>query len=88
MRSVPDGFHNCAIRDTGEVVCWGYDESGQSRPPGGTFASVSAGDFHTCGVRDTGAVECWGDDRGGKSRPPLGTFTTVSAGAGPHLRDP
>ena len=57
--------HTCALRDTGEVECWGRDIEGQSRPPAGTFTSVSAGWYHTCALRDAGEVECWGSDWGG-----------------------
>ena len=73
------GRHTCAIRRTGEVVCWGYNEHGESVAPTGTFISVSAGYQHTCGVRDTGEMACWGDDSLGQSTPPAGTFASVSA---------
>ena len=76
------GGQTCAIRDTGEVRCWGNDYRGRASPPAGTFASVSAGSSHTCGIRDTGEVRCWGSDNEGQSRPPTGTFTSVSAGSG------
>ena len=59
-RSVSGGIHMCGIRDTGEVACWGRDDSGQSTPPAGTFNSVSVATHYTCGVRDTGEVACWG----------------------------
>ena len=41
-------------------MCWGYDESGETRAPGGEFRAVSAGSGHTCGVRTDGSAECWG----------------------------
>ena len=74
------GRHTCAIRRTGEMVCWGYNEHGESVPPTGTFLSVSAGYGHTCAVRDTGELACWGSDRLGQSSPPAGTFVSVSTG--------
>ena len=48
------------VRTDGSVECWGNDRFGESTPPSGEFASVSAGDGHTCGVRTDGSVECWG----------------------------
>ena len=79
--------HTCGIRDTGEVECWGEDTDGQSRPPTGTFTSLSTASVasshmgnYTCGIRDTGTVECWGSDRQGAAMPPPGAFTSVSAG--------
>ena len=59
---------------------------GQAAPPGGPFASVSAGSSHTCGVKTDGAVECWGSNEDfdgnivGQAAPPGGSFTSVSAG--------
>jgi hypothetical protein len=74
--------HNCRIRDTGTVVCWGSNVSGQTTAPAGTFAAVSAGDYHTCGVRTTGTIACWGNSGNGETTPPPGLFTSVSAGNG------
>ena len=95
-------FHTCGIIrsndsfESGSVKCWGDwgdDKYGQSTPPGGTFAQISAGWRHTCGLRvpredrvwtrgsaEWGSVECWGDDKYGQSTPPGGTFTQISAG--------
>ena len=56
-RSVSAGnFHTCAVRESGEVDCWGDDEV----PPAGTFLSISVGWFHGCGVRESGEIACWG----------------------------
>ena len=76
--------HTCGVRDDGSVACWGLDDNGESTPPEGEFASVSAGcntlGGHSCGVRDDGSVACWGNDRDGESTPPEGEFASVSAG--------
>ena len=70
--------HICGVKTDGSVVCWGDDRERQARPPGGSFASVSAGDgSHTCGVKTDGSVVCWGFP---DVAPPDGSFASVSAG--------
>ena len=77
--------HTCAIRSSGKIVCWGWNEGwdgyvGQSDPPPGTFTAVSAGNLHTCGLRTSGAIECWGDVAAIEDNPPTGSYTAISAG--------
>ena len=50
-RSARGEFHNCGVKTGGALECWGRDDDGEATPPGGTFASVSAGGYHTCGVK-------------------------------------
>jgi alpha-tubulin suppressor-like RCC1 family protein len=66
--------HTCARRTSGQVVCWGYNDSGQVGD--GTFdndrstptpvvglmnaVEVSNGASHTCARRSSGEVACWG----------------------------
>lgn len=67
--------HTCAIRTTGNLYCWGYDEVGQlglgdvsshhyipTEVAGHAtdWASVSTGGGHTCAVKTTGRAYCWG----------------------------
>lgn len=66
--------HTCALRATGEVSCWGDDESGQLGnsamartqmcPVGVTgltdVVQIAAGGEHTCALQASGAVSCWG----------------------------
>ncbi|HJL17471.1 MAG TPA: hypothetical protein RMH99_17510 [Sandaracinaceae bacterium LLY-WYZ-13_1] len=66
--------HACAIRDGGELYCWGDDTWDQLGPgvagdyaaspvrvlPERTWVDVGAGSGHTCALDDTGRVWCWG----------------------------
>ncbi len=65
--------HTCAIRQGGEVVCWGSNTNGQlgigtttSTPSPATVLNlsdgvlVSAGANHTCVIRQSDEVACWG----------------------------
>lgn len=70
--------HACAVRRTGDVVCWGSAGAGQvgsgsvpadasiPRPTpvvGMTGAlDVSTGGDHSCATTRTGAVQCWGNN--------------------------
>ena len=76
------GFYDdeiCALRVSGDVVCWN-NGSATHEPPGGTFVAVDAGATATCGLRPDGEVECWGFDAAdGRPRPldwdpPAGPF--------------
>ena len=86
FRAVSAGSaHTCAIRTSGAIECWGWNDYGQSRAPAGSFTAVSVGWKHTCAIRDTGEIECWGSNYFGsnyfgQSDPPEGKFTAVSAG--------
>ncbi len=75
----------CAVRASGQVVCWGNNSSGQMadgtttsarRPvviPGIDDAvAVGAGFSHACAARASGRVTCWGSNRHGE----LGRGTT------------
>ncbi len=78
----------CAVRATGQVVCWGNNSFGQMadgttttarRPvviPGIDDAiAVGAGFSHACAARASGRVTCWGSNRHGE----LGRGTTGGA---------
>ncbi|MCA9704522.1 MAG: hypothetical protein KDK70_01595 [Myxococcales bacterium] len=63
----------CALREAGDVVCWGDIKD----PPEGSFVQLAAGRNNgVCGLRPSGEVSCWG--RGGK--PPKGHFGQVAGG--------
>jgi hypothetical protein len=70
------GAHTCALKQTGEVKCWGSLSNGQvgdgnlgfaqiaPAPAVGGIVSnglaITAGGAHTCALLDNGAVQCWG----------------------------
>ena len=73
---------SCALREVGQVVCWGL---GQGILPGGNTATpvpilasaggspiagvrgVSVGAANACAVFDTGVVRCWGTNAAGQA---------------------
>ncbi len=66
-------FHACAVRRSGDVLCWGENAHGQlgdgtevdrRRPVEvervADAVAVAAGDWHTCALRRDRRVICWG----------------------------
>ncbi|MFO0759972.1 MAG: hypothetical protein U0359_26035 [Byssovorax sp.] len=51
----------CAVRASGQVVCWG---NGQDLHPAGVdgMAQIALGPTHRCGVTKGGTVACWGSN--------------------------
>jgi Regulator of chromosome condensation (RCC1) repeat len=85
-------FHACAILDTGEVRCWGNDNTGTKygddepasdapvKDLGGNKAvAISAGWGSTCAIVESGDVWCWGG--GLASRASTGTNTSLTSPA-------
>ena len=79
--------HWCAVHDTGQLSCWGQNNTGQVGN-GETSANLpdpvavvgiddavaaSAGNGHSCAVRASGRLACWGANRFGQ----LGDGTIV-----------
>ena len=74
------GFHTCALKTSGSVVCWGWNIAGQlgnnasadfSVTPVAVSAlsgatALSAGSLHTCAAVAGGEVRCWGSNSGGQ----------------------
>ena len=85
--------HTCAIRTSGEIECWGWNEYRQTDAPEGNYIAVSAGGSHTCAIRANGAVTCWGREektvtlaegvertiKTGQTNAPTGSYIAISA---------
>ena len=83
FRSVSAGVaHVCALRESGEAVCWGSNRLGQADAPPGAFLTVSAGGDHTCALRGSGELICWGSEFDPATDVPPGRYRAVSAGEG------
>lgn len=81
------GFHSCARRNNGRLLCWGSNFNGRlgdgTATPRLTPTVVSgfnrnadqvvAGNAHTCALRRNGRVFCWGTGASGR----LGTGDTA-----------
>ena len=75
------GEHNCVIRESGAIECWGgWGGEGQADAPAGSFTTVSTSYRHICAIRDTGAIACWGNNEFGQADAPTGSFSAISAG--------
>jgi alpha-tubulin suppressor-like RCC1 family protein len=75
--AISAGFqHTCALRQSGDVVCWGDNGSADLGDPTNSnpyvtvpvdvglsnVIGLAAGDFHTCVVLAGGSVTCWGSN--------------------------
>ena len=66
--------HTCAIKESGAVECWGWNEEGELgnsewassvRPVevqglDSKAVFLAAGAYHTCAILENGSVKCWG----------------------------
>ncbi|MEI2711383.1 MAG: CARDB domain-containing protein [Chitinophagaceae bacterium] len=79
------GEYTCAVRDSGQVLCWGWNWAGGPDLPGpASYAPVAiagltdadsfaASWYHSCAIRTSGEVACWGANHAGQ----IGDGTTV-----------
>ncbi|OLP83182.1 putative serine/threonine-protein kinase-like protein CCR3 [Symbiodinium microadriaticum] len=82
--SIAAGYlHTCAIREGGDILCWGTDVHGETAGPGTSdlFEYITSGYRFSCALKvtDRRAV-CWGLDDSGQATPPAFPFLTISAG--------
>ncbi|MCI9446707.1 MAG: hypothetical protein HFH36_04805 [Lachnospiraceae bacterium] len=71
----PDGYHSAALKENGDLYCWGYNNYGQVgngeiNQQQGTpvkvmenVLSVSLGDQHSAAITENGSLYCWGDNQ-------------------------
>jgi len=83
--------HTCAIRESGQAVCWGWNSAGQLGNGSNTSSNVpvnvtglgdareiSAGaEHHTCAIRGSGQAVCWGNNPNGQLGNGTGTPSNV-----------
>ncbi len=75
------GYHTCALTTSDQMLCWGWNASGQLGNSGAverqgtpvlvtglssSISSISAGGSNTCAVTSSGGVKCWGNDGNGQ----------------------
>ena len=50
-----------ALGASGDVVCWGYNDYGQTDVPPGRYEAVSASATRTCAISKERDIVCWGN---------------------------
>lgn len=79
VRITAGDYHTCALRATGTVVCWGFNQKGAigdgttdprrtPTPVSGLTGvrAITGGGYHTCALLDTGTASCWGFNDSGQ----------------------
>jgi len=75
--------HALAVKADGNVVAWGYNNSGQCTIPASATNAwdVAAGVDHSVALRKDGAVVCWGSNTHGECNVPAGLSNVVAIAA-------
>ena len=79
----PDAALLAIARDSGIVVAWGGNSSGQASVPTDLtgVTAIAASEWHTAALRLDGTIRCWGNNSAGQCNPPGDTdFSALAAG--------
>jgi len=79
-------YHTCALKSDGTVVCWGYNDYGQTTVPLSlnSAVAIAAGGFHTCALQADGTVRCWGENYNSQAPIDPGISSAVAIAAGTY----
>ena len=77
-------LHSCAIKADRALVCWGYNDYGQTNVPFGFHAkAVAGGSKFTCAIDTANSVVCWGSNSQNQLQVPSGLKAkAIAAGRG------
>ena len=80
---VATSYTSSAIIDIyGAIHCWGWQASGQTDSPSGSFTAIDGGEWHFIALNVAGEVKCWGNTAGASVPENLGSSIAVAAGGG------
>jgi probable HAF family extracellular repeat protein len=79
-------LHTCVLRDDRTILCWGYNDYGETNPPAGLgpVSYMSVGGYHTCAIKADRTVVCWGGNGYLESTVPAGVGSAKALGAGTY----
>ncbi|MCJ7728698.1 MAG: hypothetical protein MUO27_02285 [Sedimentisphaerales bacterium] len=75
-------YHALAIRSSGSLVAWGWNNYGQCDvPEGNDFVAIAGGVRHSIALKSDGTIVGWGDNGSGQIDVPEGNnFVTIASG--------
>ena len=86
------GYHTCALKTDGAMVCWGLNSYGQigdntetqrliptqvSGLTAGTVNEITVGYNHTCALKTDGSARCWGGNSHGQLGDSTATYRII-----------